>query len=159
MALATEDQNPPAKDTFQQTPDQKPINPKRPSPTRTIETCSTRNGNALCQSMYDLASSYNWTCTGSPCYTVWNNQANQLREFNYTYDHIVHHLKGNTRFNTDIGTRARKLAYSICSTSSEGIASIIGNIAFLENLALNRLAQIQKRAGRRSPYQCLKTVR
>ncbi len=103
----------------------------------------------------DARRAYDWYCKGSACYGVWSEQMRALNELSTFIDT---HITTETEVSTDIGTKARKLAYYICASSAIGDADWIIKLVSAENRAIQRLKLLQRRAKIKSIQSCKKEV-
>lgn len=159
VTLAQEDSS--AVDRRQSSSPQKTKRPKKEKEVVTTRVigCADNVGGPLCVSLRSLKNSFLWYCTGSPCYSVWQNQVEQLKYFSNTFDWANKQLTGKYILSREILDEARQAADYICRSTAEGDPGIIANLVMNENNALLRLELVQHKAGDSSPRTCTRTTR
>lgn len=111
---------------------------------------------ALGNQLQDIKEAYSWTCTGSACYELVNEQIKVLNTLKSFWDN----LDPSYPVDTLEGSLAKKAAIKICrSYYTDMDTNYLLALTNAENRAMLRLKEIQRRGAVEKPRVCRKVIK
>lgn len=103
----------------------------------------------------DGIDAYNWNCSGTACYEVWQNQ---IRTLNRLSNFVDSEIADESEISANIGRSAYILADRVCRTTARAPHQVLIRIVTAENRALRRLETIQTLAKLKRIRNCEKVI-
>jgi|GEM_PF-2023636 len=121
----------------------------------TLLTCANGAGASLCNAMAELVKALAWECTGSACYSIWEDQLEKMAAVRRIWDRSQN---PKNLVSAEIADKAERTSRKMCAQERTGDVGQMVKLTKATNETGLAFAAMQRAANRSHAYTCKHSV-